>query len=54
MGEIMFRVNNKHIRTMSASSFSLLSFEQVNICWDFIKILLNVFWSILKMLSTPI
>ena len=32
MGKIMFRVNNKDIRTMSASNFSLLDFEQVNIC----------------------
>ena len=37
----MFRGKNKDIRTRS---------EQVNVCWDVIKSLLNGFWPNLKML----
>ena len=48
----MFRVKNKVIRTSSASSVSLVDFEQVNICQNVIKSLLNDFWSILKMLCS--
>ena len=36
----------------SALSVSLVDFEQINICWDVIKSLLNDFWSILKMLCS--
>ena len=49
---IMFRVKNKVIRTWSDSSVSLVDFEQVNVCWNVIKSLLNDFWSILKMLCS--
>ena len=48
----MFRVKNKVIRTSSASSVSLVDFEQVNVCQNVIKSLLNDFWSILKMLCS--
>ena len=41
----MFRVKNKDIRTTSTSSISLVDFEQVNVCSDVIKSLLNDFWS---------
>ena len=46
---IMFRGKNKD-RTTSTSSDSLVDFEQVNVCWDVIKSLLNYFWPISKML----
>ena len=46
----MFRVKNKDIRTTSTLNVSLVDFEDVNICWEVIKSLLNYFWSILKML----
>ena len=36
----------------STLSFSLVDFEQVNVCWDVIKSSLNDCWSILKMLCT--
>ena len=45
-------VKNKDIRTTLTSSVSLFDFEQVNVCWDVIKSLLNHFWSILKMLCS--
>ena len=45
-------VKNKDIRTTSTSSVSLVDFEQVNVCWDVIKSLLNDLWSILKMICT--
>ena len=48
----MFRGKNKDIRTTSTSSISLVDFEQVNVCWDAIKCLLNDFWPILKMLCS--
>ena len=48
----MFRGKNKDIRTTSNWSVSLVNFEQVNVCWDVIKSLLNDFWSILKMLCS--
>ena len=48
---IMFRGKNKD-RTTSTSSDSLVDFEQVNVCWDVIKSLLNDFWPILKMLCS--
>ena len=35
---------------LSISSVSLVGFEQVSVCWDIIKSLLNNCWSILKML----
>ena len=44
----MFRGKNEDIRTTSASSVSLVDFEQVNLLWDVIKSLLNDFWRILK------
>ena len=37
----MFRVNNKDIRTTQTSIVSLDEFEQVNVCWDITKSLLN-------------
>ena len=48
---ILIRFKNEDIRTMSTSSVSPVDFEQVNICWDVTKCLLNDFWSILNMLS---
>ena len=48
----MFSGKNKDIRMTSTSSDSLVDFEQVNVCWDVIKSLLNDFWSILKMLCS--
>ena len=39
----MFRAKNKDIKTTSTSTDSLIDFEQVNICWDVIKRLLNDF-----------
>ena len=42
--------DNKDIRATSTLSFSLVDFEQVNVCWDVIKSLRNDCWSILKML----
>ena len=44
---IMFRVN---IRTTLASIVSLVEFEQVNVCCDVIKSLLNGCWTTWKML----
>ena len=49
---IMFRGKSKDIGTTPTSSVSLVDFEQVNVCWDVIKSLLNDFWSILKMLCS--
>ena len=46
----MFKGKNKDIRTRSTSIVSLVDFEQVNVCWDVIKSLLNDFWPILEML----
>ena len=37
----MFRVNNENIRTTKTSTVSLTDFEQLNVCWDVIKSLLN-------------
>ena len=48
----MLRGKNKDIRTTSTASVSLVDFEQVNVCWDVIKSLLNDFWLILKMLCS--
>ena len=48
----MFRGKNKDIRTTSTSNDPLADFEQVNLCWDVIKSLLNDFWPILKMLCS--
>ena len=45
-------MKNKDIRTTSTSSVSLVDFEQVNVCWDVIKSLLDDFWSIFKMLCS--
>ena len=45
-------MKNKDIGTTSTSTVSLVDFEQVNVCWDVIKNLLNDFWSILKMLCS--
>ena len=47
---IMFRVNNRAIRTTSTSIVSLVDFEQINVCWDVIKSLLNDSWSTFKIL----
>ena len=46
----MFGVKNEDIRTTSISSVSFVDFEQVNVCWDVTKSLLNDLWSHLKML----
>ena len=46
----MFGVKNKDIRTTSISSVSFVDLEQVNVCWDVTKSLLNDLWSHLKML----
>ena len=40
----MFRVNNKDFE--KNSTVSLVYFEQVNVCWDVIKSLVNYCWSI--------
>ena len=48
---ILFRVNNKVIRTTSTSSVSLLTLNALNVCCDVIKSLFNGYWAILKMLS---
>ena len=46
----MFRGKNKDIQKTSTSSVSVIDFEQVNVCWDVIKRLLNDVWPILKIL----
>ena len=40
---IMFRVENKDIRTMTTSTVSLVDFERVNVRWDVTRSLLNDF-----------
>ena len=37
----MFRDKNKDIRTRSTSSVYPVDFEQVNVCWDVTKSLVN-------------
>ena len=44
----MFRGRNKDIRTTSTSSDSFVDFEQVNDCWDVIKIYSMTFGLFLK------
>ena len=39
----MLRDKNKDIRTTLTSSVFLVDFQQVNVCWDVIKSLLNAF-----------
>ena len=41
-------MKNKDIKTTSTSSASFVDFEQVNVCWDVTKSLLDDFRSILK------
>ena len=50
MVSFMFRANSKDIRRKSTLLVSYVCFEQVIICWDVIKSLLNDCWSILKLL----
>ena len=47
----MFGVKNGDIRTTSISSVSFVDLEQVNVCWDVTKSLLNDLWSHSKMLT---
>ena len=50
--ELCSEVRTKTLERGQLRVFLLFDFEQVNICWDVIKSLLNDFWLILKMLCS--